>query len=258
MCEILALNFNQAVSPTFSFDNFMARSAFQPHGWGMAWYSGPEAQIIKSPGQASLSSTARWLQESEAVKSPIILSHLRYATHGAKQPQNTHPFDKQFSRKRWVFMHNGTLSAYKRGLRLKHFFPMGETDSEHTFCYLLDQLRIERKALGNVMPSYDFIESILQQINAYGRFNAVFSDSESLFVYRDEHGYNGLQFTQRQWPFSTLLFHDSQTRIDLSAHKNPDMQGIVIASKAQTDGENWQHFEPGRLAVFRNGQRSDR
>ena len=254
MCEILALNFNQAVTPTFSFDNFMVRSARQPHGWGMAWYNGPDAQIVKAPEQASLSSTARWLQQSQNVKSDIILSHLRYATHGELKTENTHPFDKQFGRKRWTFMHNGTLNNYKRGLKLKHFFPMGATDSEHAFCFLLDRIRIERKALGGVMPSFDFIEDILHQINAYGHFNAVFSDSESLFVYRDRNGYNGLHFAQRQWPFGTFTFRDSQVCIDLSAHKSPQMFGVVIATKPQTDGEHWQELDRGRLTVFRNGK----
>jgi len=253
MCEILALNFNQAVTPTFSFDNFMVRSARQPHGWGMAWYNGPDAQIVKAPEQASLSSTARWLQQSQNVKSDIILSHLRYATHGELNTENTHPFDKQFGRKRWTFIHNGTLNNYKRGLKLKHFFPMGATDSEHAFCFLLDRIRVERKALGGVMPSFDYIEDILHQINAYGYFNAVFSDSESLFVYHDRNGYNGLHFAQRQWPFGSFTFRDSQVRIDLSAHKSPEMFGVVIASKPQTDGEHWQAFAPGRLTVFRNG-----
>lgn len=253
MCEILAFNFNQAVSPAFSFDNFMVRSARQPHGWGMAWYNGPDAQIVKAPEQASLSSTARWLQQSQQVKSAIILSHLRYKTWGKPQMENTHPFDKQFGRKRWTLVHNGTLNNYKRGLKLKHFFPMGATDSEHAFCFLLDRIRMERKALGGVMPSFDFMEDILHQINAYGHFNAVFSDSESLFVYRDRDGYNGLQFTLRQWPFGTIAFRDNRTRIDLSAHKSPDMQGVVIATHAQTSGENWQEFTPGSLTVFRQG-----
>lgn len=253
MCEILALNFNQVVTPTFSFDNFMVRSAGQPDGWGLAWYHGPDAQIIKAPERAALSTTARWLQESGSVQSQIILAHLRYASEGAKRPENTHPFDKQFGRKRWTFMHNGTLSNYKRGLKLKHFFPMGATDSEHAFCFLLDRIRMERKALGGAMPSFDFIEGILHQINAYGHFNAVFSDSESLFVYRDLNGYNGLHFTERQWPFGSLAFRDSQVQVDLSAHKTTDMHGVVIATKPQTDGEQWQAFTPGRLSVFRNG-----
>jgi len=254
MCEILALNFNQAVTPTFSFDNFMVRSARQPHGWGMAWYNGPDAQIVKAPEQASLSSTARWLQQSQNVKSDIILSHLRYATHGELKTENTHPFDKQFGRKRWTFMHNGTLNNYKRGLKLKHFFPLGATDSEHAFCFLLDRIRIERKALGGVMPSFDFIEDILHQINAYGHFNAVFSDSESLYVFRDRNGYNGLHIARRQWPFGTITLTDAHTRIDMSTLKKTETHGFIIASHAQTKGEEWTPLEPGKLIVFRGGQ----
>lgn len=254
MCEILALSFNQAVSPTFSFDNFMVRSNWQPHGWGLAWYDGPEAHVIKSPGQASLSATTRWLQQSEHVKSKIILSHLRYATHGAHRTENTHPFDKQFDRKRWTFMHNGTLHNYQQGLRLRYFFPMGATDSEHAFCYLLDRIRMERKASGGFMPDFDSIENILKEINTYGKFNAVFSDGTTLYVYRDQHGYNGLNMAQRQWPFGAITGLDNHAQVDLGAVKNPEVYGFIISSHAQTNGEKWLPLEPGRLSVFRNGQ----
>jgi glutamine amidotransferase len=255
MCELLAFNFNRPITPTFTFDNFISRSEYQPHGWGIASYPDNSAQIYKSTEKAAVSRLARFLQGSDEICSRIIISHIRYATHGSLSHANTHPFHKKMGKLEWTFMHNGTLQHYKRGMRLKTYLPTGETDSEHAFCFLMQQIRRERNLLGGLMPSYDFIESVLQQINAYGRFNAVFSDSESLYVYHDMHGYNGLRFTERTFPFSRVVFRDSGAAIDLSAYKTSDTRGYIIATAAQTDGEVWQSFTPGKLAVFKAGMR---
>jgi predicted glutamine amidotransferase len=255
MCELLAFNFNRPITPTFTFDNFISRSEYQPHGWGLASYPDNSAQVFKSTEQASVSRLARYLQESEEINSRIIISHIRYATHGSLSHANTHPFHKKMGNLEWTFMHNGTLQHYKRGMRLKTYLPTGETDSEHAFCFLMQQIRRERQLLGRLMPSYDFIESVLQQINAYGRFNAVFSDSESLYVYRDMNAYNGLRYTERSFPFGSVAFRDSGARIDLNSLKSHDTSGFIIATTPQTAGEEWQSFVPGKLAVFKDGVR---
>ena len=55
---------------------------------------------------------------------------------------NTHPFSRELSGRSWVFAHNGKLPGLKEnsGFTLGRFQPIGETDSEHAFCYLLDQI----------------------------------------------------------------------------------------------------------------------
>jgi len=65
------------------------------------------------------------------------VAHFRKATGGALSISNTHPF--QF--RDWIFAHNGTLENFSPRLG-GHYQPVGTTDSELAFCYLLETLRL--------------------------------------------------------------------------------------------------------------------
>lgn len=86
-------------------------------------------------------------------------------------------------------MHNGTLNDVYE-LKNNSFKPLGTTDSELAFCYLLHRMKLRKRDMRRAgergFPGFDFIESVLKDINLLGRFNAVFSDGEYLYVYRDQ------------------------------------------------------------------------
>ena len=59
---------------------------------------------------------------------------------------NTHPFVRELWGRNFVFAHNGTVKAAKKH-PLGRFHPIGETDSEHAFCVIMD-------ALARAFPRY--------------------------------------------------------------------------------------------------------
>jgi glutamine amidotransferase len=243
MCELLAFNFNQPVRPRFTLDNFIQRSHRHPHGWGLSWYPDHTAQIIKEANLAKESDMAYYLSEYPLTQSAIIMAHIRYGNVGGISHANTHPFARTLWGRHWVFMHNGTLVNAETSLGNHKFKPMGSTDSELAFCYLLMRLQEEKKVMRrNGMtgyPGFDFIESVLGEINLYGNFNAVFSDGRYLYVYRDKRGYNGLGYVERRSPFELVHYKDTDWTVDLSMEKNPSVQGVIVSSHPQTiDGEN--------------------
>jgi len=73
------------------------------------------------------------------IKSCAVVSHIRQANRGAVALENTHPFTRELWGRNWTFAHNGQLKGYRR-LKTGHFRPVGETDSEYAFCWLLYQL----------------------------------------------------------------------------------------------------------------------
>jgi len=257
MCELLAFNFNQPVTPRFTFDNFIQRSNFHPHGWGLAWFPDNTAQIIKEANLAAHSEMANFLVNYPMSKSEIIMGHIRFGNVGGVSHANTHPFTRTLWGKQWVFMHNGTLRNAESTLKNNSFKPLGKTDSELAFCYLLKRLKDEKRSMRQNgqrgYPSFEFFESVMQEINPFGNFNAIFSDGEYLYVYRDTRGYNGLNYLERQAPFNFAEYRDMEWSVDLSLEKDPSISGVIISSHPQTEHENWLPLQPGMLHVFKGG-----
>ncbi len=151
----------------------------------------------------------------------------------------------------FVFAHNGTLklpiSFYGRRCQ-----PVGGTDSEGAFCHILNQLWERGDSLKSP-EDFDWLASVMDDLNRSGSFNCLMSDGRRLFVYRDSKAYNSLQFISRKFPFSSVKLKDEDFEMDLSANKKSDEKGFIIATRALTD-EPWEDFLPGELAVFRDGE----
>jgi predicted glutamine amidotransferase len=54
--------------------------------------------------------------------------------------ENTHPFARELWGSTWLFAHNGGLKDSK-ALALDHYRPIGTTDSERAFCWMLGRIR---------------------------------------------------------------------------------------------------------------------
>jgi len=245
------MSFNLPVRPNISFRGFRHRGESNPHGWGIAFFPDESAQIIKEPISAKKSTISKFLQEYKEVKSKISIGHVRYTSVGSKSHKNTHPFHRELNGKEYVFVHNGTLRNYKN-LALERFKPIGETDSEYVFCYLLNC--IEKQGITKWKKGdFDWLEEKLKEINKYGDFNCIFSDGELLFCYYDKNGYNGLCFVQRKPPYGEIQLLDEDWRINLAEEKRPEQTGYVIAIRRLTD-EPWTDFKFGELIVFKDGK----
>ena len=248
MCELLGLNFNQPVRCSLSFRGFRKRGVDNPHGWGVARYEGRACQIFKEPVKAPSSTLASFLRDYEPFTSKIFIGHVRRANCGDPELRNTHPFSRTFRRRDVVFAHNGTVREELAPGPLR-FHRVGETDSELLLCALLTRLSTEPKV---EFADYARIEAVLREFNTFGDMNLLFSDSERLFAYRDQNGYNGLCITRRAAPFERVSLQDDDWEVDLAEEKRPDQRGYVIASHSLTN-EEWVSISPGSLVVFRDG-----
>jgi glutamine amidotransferase len=248
MCELLALCFNGKVRPSLSFQGFCHRGRRNPHGWGIARFDKKVCQVFKEPLQAEESRLSEFVRSYEHFRSKIFIAHVRYASCGEHNLQNTHPFVRTFRSREVAFAHNGTLRAPSLNTA-KKFYPVGETDSEQAFCLLLDEMSANSIQFDN----FAGIEEILHRLNAFGNMNLVFSEGEHLYVYRDKNGYNGLCAVKRRCPFPEVSLVDEDWRVDLRAEKNENIRDFVIATKPISD-EEWFDLKAGGLTVFRNGE----
>ena len=91
------------------------------------------------PDPAFSSPLARFVRENP-ILTPLAIAHIRKMTRGQAAIQNTHPFVRVFDGRHLVFAHNGTL-PHVRDRQLRFDSPIGDTDSEHAFCVILDTMR---------------------------------------------------------------------------------------------------------------------
>ncbi|MCP4803948.1 MAG: class II glutamine amidotransferase [Proteobacteria bacterium] len=124
-------------------ENALATQATQhPHGWGIGYFVGRDAYILKSADAAHTSE--RFRLASSRLKSHTFVVHVRRATVGVTDYLNSHPFRYG----RWVFAHNGTIFDFDRIRDWmleqipedRRMLILGTTDSEHLFHYMLSAL----------------------------------------------------------------------------------------------------------------------
>ncbi|MBD3404663.1 MAG: class II glutamine amidotransferase [Candidatus Lokiarchaeota archaeon] len=251
MCELLALNFGMETSLQITFRGFQKRGSCNPDGWGLAYYPDESAIIIKEPITSTQSKLATFVSKYSEIRGKIFIGHVRKASVGNKGCfKNTHPFTRELDGKQFVFAHNGTLRNHD-SLSSQYFTPIGDTDSEHSFCHLLSEYKDK---IGSIQKRehFDCIHSILKAINERGNFNCIFSNGEYLFCYHDRDKYKGLDFVERIAPFGHVELVDDDWKVNLDEEKDTNQHGYVIATKPLTK-EVWKSFESGELIVLRNG-----
>lgn len=195
MCELLGMSFNTPVRPSISFKGFRRRGEENPHGWGIAFYPDQSVQICKEHTKVTESLLADYVGRNPNIESKLFIAHVRKASVGTLIHQNTHPFARELKGKDFTFAHNGTLADFD-GLPLGRFNPVGSTDSEYAFCYLISA--IEDKGLNSWdTESFIWLHKLFKKINGFGKFNCLLSDGSYLFCYCSEGAEGKLFYVKR-------------------------------------------------------------
>jgi glutamine amidotransferase len=252
MCELLGMSANVPTDICFSFAGLMRRGgATGPHGdgWGIGFYEGRGYRAVHDPAASAASEIARFIQHY-SIKSEIVLSHIRKANRGRICLENTHPFARELWGQTWSFAHNGQLRGIKKR-PLAHYRPVGATDSEYAFCWLLDQVRTafptrprQPRAL------WQLLAELCADLASLGVFNLLLSDSSAFYA----HCSTRLSWLTRRAPFGRATLIDADMAIDFAQHAGPDDVVTVVATAPLTRDEVWQPFQPGEFRVFRAGR----
>ena len=250
MCRLLGLAFNQPIDPSVYFYKLLKQSGENPHGWGLASYKGGSARIFKEPSKGDTSELARFLCAYHGMRSPLHIAHIRKTGKLAVSYPNTHPFSRELRGKEFVFAHNGNVMTIK-AVNSGRFSPVGSTDSEHAFCYLLG--RLETRAIAQWSADHFlWLRNTLREMNKHGGLSCLFSDGEHLFCYRDKNGRSGLHFIHcTPSPGDAVSSEDSPALPDAD-DKLQQLTGYVIASEPLT-GSAWEACHPSELVVINRG-----
>ena len=108
----------------------------QCDGWGITAYRKKNLVLyFREP-------TPIWERPSiHFPKANMTIVHVRKASEGSIKFLNSHPFVRIFEGKCWSFCHNGSVNKDLLQKDLDQAEPVGETDSEILFLYILDHLK---------------------------------------------------------------------------------------------------------------------
>lgn len=252
MCELLGMSANVPTDIRFSFAGLAKRGGETgPHrdGWGIAFYEGKGCRTFHDPQASAQSEIARLIRDYP-IKSRIVVAHVRRANRGRVALENTHPFSRELWGRAWTFAHNGQLRGVKR-LPLTWYRPIGTTDSEHAFCWLLDQLRSRWSDLPKPAELHACLADLMADLRGRGVFNVLLSDSRALYA----HSGRRLHYLTRRAPFGTATLVDEDWRVDFSQETTPTDVVTVLATRPLTREEEWDQLPVGQLLTFRNGER---
>lgn len=250
MCELLGMSANVPTDIRFSFAGLARRGGeVGPHrdGWGVAFYDGRAARSFHDPEPAAKSHIARFLADYP-IRSEIVIAHIRQANRGKVALANTHPFSRELFGRSWTFAHNGQLRGVKK-LPLGPFAPIGETDSEHAFCWMLGQLRARFATLPGPRALDRAIAELSTELARLGVFNMLLSDSRSLYAFCGKK----LSCLTRRAPFGEATLIDDDRKVNFAEETGPNDCVTVVATGPLTSDESWTSIEPGALLVLRDG-----
>jgi glutamine amidotransferase len=251
MCELLGMSASVPTDISFSFAGLIRRGgATGPHrdGWGIAFYDGKGCRSFHDPAASAESPLAKFLAHYP-IKSEIVISHIRKANRGRVALENTHPFIREMWGRYRCFAHNGQLRGVN-ALPLDGFLPVGTTDSEHAFCWMLGQLAARWSKPPAERPLRAAIADLAGEIAGRGVFNMMMSDSRSLFCHRSTH----LSWITRRAPFKAATLLDEDLTVDFAKHTSPTDVVTIVATRPLTGDETWMEMPKGKLVAFRDGE----
>ena len=252
MCELLAMSANVSTDICFSFSGLMQRGGKTgPHkdGWGITFYEGKGCRTFKDPLPSAESKIAQ-LVTDYPIKSQSVICHIRQANSGAVCLENTHPFTRNLWGKNWTYAHNGQLENFKNLLNVKAHIPVGQTDSEHAFCYILDRLHYQfLDQEPDITTLFAFIAKECAEIDKLGVFNVIISNGDYLFAYCS----NNLHWITRKAPFGKASLIDAEVTVDFNTETTDDDIVTIIATKPLTENEIWHKMTPRQWRLFHLG-----
>ncbi|MBS0441381.1 MAG: class II glutamine amidotransferase [Proteobacteria bacterium] len=249
MCQLLGLNANTPTDVVFSFTGFSTRAEEHKDGFGIAFFEGRGARVF-SDAQSARDSPVAEMVRRYPIKSCNVIAHIRKATQGRIALENTHPFQRELWGRTWVFAHNGDLKQYAPRLHAG-FRPVGDTDSERAFCWLMQELAKAHASLPGVAELSATLRELVPGIEAHGSFNFMLSNGQALWA----HCSTKLHWLVREHPFRSARLADEDLSVDFSALTTPSDRVAVVVTEPLTADERWNPLAPGELAVFRDGAR---
>jgi glutamine amidotransferase len=261
VCELFALSARLPTTVRLSLDE-LARHGGEsgPHrdGWGVGFLQEGDVLLVRQPEAASDSRFLAFVRQQHA-RSSTVIAHIRRATQGPRLLRNTQPFTRELGGQTHVFAHNGMLPGIEGDVRFpaRRFQRIGDTDSEHAFCALVERLS---PLWAGGLPSLDdrlaVIAGFAAELRTLGPANFLYADGDAVFAHghrrRDDSG-------EIRPPGLHVLCRRCSARDDgppvpgLSIDHDAE-QEVALAASVPLTSEPWEALGEGQIVVLREGR----
>jgi predicted glutamine amidotransferase len=248
MCQLLGMNANTPTDLVFSFTGFSKRAEEHKDGFGIAFFEDAGVRLFVDAQSAAQSPVAEMVRHYP-IHSSNVIAHIRKATQGRIALENTHPFQRELWGRYWAFAHNGDLKNYAPRLH-GAFHPVGDTDSELAFCWLMQELAKAHAGVPSISELTATLNELVPRVAAHGTFNFMLSNGQALWAHCSTH----LHYLLRQHPFQAARLQDEDMSVDFARVTTPADRVAVVVTQPLTANEAWVAFAPGELKVFVGGQ----
>lgn len=184
MCELFGVTSRSKLELNELLLRFFSHGTEHPNGWGMAFFYGNAVSLEKQP-EASYKSNYLKQRLQYKVEADKMIAHIRLATRGSLNYENTHPFVmRDNSDRTWTLAHNGTifdcdlLNPFTRSQQ-------GQTDSERILAYIVSRMNTEmenKKELSG-QERFGLIDEIMCEITPENKVNLLLFDGELMYVH---------------------------------------------------------------------------
>jgi predicted glutamine amidotransferase len=223
-------------------DSFLEQNRSNPDGTGLGYFAPFVGPVIDKEPLPAYQDPA-FIREAKHVSSTTFVSHIRYATTGARTTENTHPFAMDGM----LFAHNGMLEdldALETKIGHDMRFVGGDTDSERYFALVAKEVRVHRNVGLGISSAVGWIAENLPGSS----LNFVLATADELWAFRYPE-------TQRLFLLERrvvggggrreLHYVSGTMRVripDLDRHS-----AVMVASEPLDDTFGWRAVESGEL-----------
>ena len=187
MCELFGLSARQKVNIDRELKEFYSHAPDNPNGWGLYYNDGCSAFFKKENMRADKSPCLRDILSGN-INARNAIAHIRYATIGYDEMENTHPFrGTDLSGREWIFAHNGTI--FEGDILTEYFHRQkGETDSERILLYMLDNLNALIRQKGCPLDEnerFAVLEEMTRRLSPNNKLNLLIYDGDILYIHNN-------------------------------------------------------------------------
>lgn len=264
MCQLLGMNCNTPTDIGFSFAGFRQRGGLTDHhedGFGIAFFEQSASGHIGlrqfHDDKPSYLSPVADLINHYPIRAMNVIAHIRKATTGEHGLANIHPFVREVWGEQWAFAHNGQMSDsfIRRTHRLilngnaEHYAPVGDTDSELAFCYILNRLKATFKSRPSDEALFTFLTAQCRYLSANGLFNCLISNGSWQLAYAGSL----LFYLTRQSPFGEAKLSDGEMTVNFGDVTTDEDKVTILVTIPLTQNERWQQLAVDECVVFEQG-----
>lgn len=184
MCELFGATSKSKLRLNGLLSEFFSHGNEHPNGWGMAFFYGNAVSLEKQPEPSQKSIYLKQRLQFK-VEADNMIAHIRLATRGNINYENTHPFVmRDNSNRTWTLAHNGTIFDCDLLTPFGHT-QQGQTDSERILAYIISRINAEeeKKKKLSRRERFGVIDEILCEITPENKVNLLLYDGELMYVH---------------------------------------------------------------------------